>query len=160
MTIMTDEIGELSDQNVFTLFSRQSEIFSDKVAVIDDHESVSYRELAARAEAIGNHLAQRVAHEQAIGVFTSRSVDMIAAMLGIWKAGCAYVPLDPNDPPERTRRILEIADCEVVLARQQRHAGDRGRPSDLKPHRRVAINSIANRGQQPGLRDVYIWQQR
>jgi amino acid adenylation domain-containing protein len=104
------------DQNVFDLFRRQAEAFSDKIAVIAEDESVSYGELAARAESIGEYLAQRVKREEAIGVFTTRSVDMIAAMLGIWKAGGAYVPLVPNDPAQRNRRILDLANCEIVLA--------------------------------------------
>ena len=55
-------------------------------------------------------LKTHAAMRQAVRILT------IAAMLGIWKAGCAYVPLDPNDPPERNRRILQIANCEIVLA--------------------------------------------
>ena len=105
-----------SEQNVFSLFSRKAIEYSDKIAVIDEDEQVSYEELASRAEAIGVYLAKHVTREQAIGIFTTRSADMIAAMLGIWKADCAYVPLDPNDPPERSRRILEIANCEIILA--------------------------------------------
>lgn len=116
MTTDRIQLDAPPEQSVFSLFSRTAEEFSDKIAVIDEDESVSYEDLASQAEAIGGYLAQHVAREQAIGVFTTRSVDMIAAMLGIWKADCAYVPLDPNDPPERNRRILEIANCEIVLA--------------------------------------------
>ncbi len=103
-------------ENVYSLFDFQVQTFGEKVAIIAEDESVTYAGLAARASAIGDYLAPRVSRGQAIGVFVARSVDMIAAMLGIWKSGCAYVPLDPNDPPERNRRILEIAQCEIVLA--------------------------------------------
>ena len=113
----TDQIqaADSFNDNVFTLFDCQVRQFSDKVAVIAEDESVTYGQLAARSTAIGEYLAQRVSPEQAIGVFITRSVDMIAAMLGIWKAGAAYVPLDPNDPPQRNRRILDIANCEIIL---------------------------------------------
>ena len=115
MTI-AGQFDDLLDLSAFTLFYRQAELLGDNIAVIADGESITYRELASRANAIGDFLAQRVTQEQTIGVHTARSVDMVAAMLGIWKAGCAYVPLDPDDPPERNRRILEISSCEIVLA--------------------------------------------
>ena len=103
------------DQNVYALFIKRSKVIEDKIAVIAEDESVSYKQLAERADAIGEHLLPRIESEQPIGVFTGRTVNMIAAMLGIWKAGGAYVPLDPDDPPERNRRILAIANCEMVL---------------------------------------------
>jgi amino acid adenylation domain-containing protein len=113
------QIDDSLDLSAFTLFYRQAELLGDNIAVITEGESVTYRELASRADAIGDFLAQRVTQEQTIGVHTARSVDMVAAMLGIWKAGCAYVPLDPDDPPERSRRILEISSCEIVLAHSE-----------------------------------------
>lgn len=116
MTSDPVQIDHPFSKNVFTLFVQRAREFSDKVAVISEDESVNYGELAARAVAIGEYLAQRVTHEQTIGVFTTRSVDMIAALLGIWKAGCAYVPIDPNDPPEHIQRVLAIANCEIVLS--------------------------------------------
>ena len=113
----TDQIqaADAFNDNVYTLFHRQAREFSDKIAVIAEDESVTYGQLAVRSTAIAEYLAQRVSPEQTVGVFITRSVDMIAAMLGIWKAGGAYVPLDPNDPAQRNRRILDIANCEIVL---------------------------------------------
>jgi len=106
----------MNSQNVLEAFLQQVRQFGDRIAVIAQDESVTYRELANRAAAVANYLAPRVAHEEVVGVFTTRSVDMLAAMLGIWQAGCAYLPMDANDPPHRSLRILGIADCKVVLA--------------------------------------------
>jgi amino acid adenylation domain-containing protein len=101
------------------LFSEQVHRRGNKTAIIAEDESITYAELDARASAIERYLTPLASKEQTIGVFIARSVDMVAAMLGIWKAGCAYVPLDPNDPPDRNRRILEIAQCKIVLAHSE-----------------------------------------
>ncbi len=106
----------MNSENVPSLVFRQVRDSGDRIAVIAEDESVTYRELWARAAAVANYLSPQVAQEQVIGVLASRSVDMLAAMLGIWQAGCAYLPLDANDPPERYLRILEIAGCGIVLA--------------------------------------------
>ena len=66
MTTDRIEARDPVDQNVFDLFRRQAEAFSDKIAVIAEDESVSYGELAARAESIGEYLAQRVKRDETI----------------------------------------------------------------------------------------------
>ena len=116
--------AKVESENVFELFAEQAQAHGQKTAIVAEDESVTYTELAARATAIECYLTPQVSREQAIGVFIARSVDMVAAMLGIWKAGCAYVPLDPNDPPERNRRILEIGQCNIVLAHPQCSGAD------------------------------------
>jgi amino acid adenylation domain-containing protein len=105
----------MNTPNVLDTFLEQVRHFGEKVAVIADDESVTYQELATRAAAVANYLAPRVTHEEVVGVFTTRSVDMLAAIIGIWQAGCAYLPMDANDPPQRALRILGIAECKVVL---------------------------------------------
>jgi len=110
-------------ENVLSLVFRQVRDCGDRIAVIAEDESVTYRELWARAAAVANYLSPQVVQEQVVGVLAMRSVDMLAAMLGIWQAGCAYLPLDANDPPERYLRILEIAGCGIVLAHPELLAG-------------------------------------
>jgi len=113
----------MNSESVLSLFFQQLRDCGDRVAVIAEDESVTYRELWARAAAVANYLSPQVAQEQVVGVLATRSVDMLAAMLGIWQAGCAYLPLDPNDPPERCLRMLEIAGCGIVLAHPELLAG-------------------------------------
>ena len=113
----------MNSENVLSLVFRQVRDCGDRIAVIAEDESVTYRELWARAAAVANYLSPLVTPEQVIGVLATRSVDMLAAMLGIWQAGCAYLPLDASDPPERYRRILDIAECRIVLAHPELLAG-------------------------------------
>ncbi len=105
----------MNSETVLSLVYRQIRNCGDRIAVIAEDETVTYRELWARALAVANYLSPLVTQGQVIGVLTTRSVDMLAAILGIWQAGCAYLPLDANDPPDRYLRILEIAGCGIVL---------------------------------------------
>ena len=86
------------------------------MAIRDGSGSVSYRVMPARVDAIAALLTSRgLQPEQPVGVLMSRTADLIAVLLGILQAGGCYVPLDPDDPPERNRRILSGAACELVL---------------------------------------------
>ena len=73
-------------------------------------QSLSYGELNARA----NQLAQRlmragIGRQSVVAVWADRSIEMLIGVLGIWKAGAAYLPLDPAHPPERLRAMLAEA---------------------------------------------------
>lgn len=85
----------------------------DRPAVVEPGRgSVSYADLDRLAEKIAHRLsALGVARGSRIGLYVHRSTDAIAAMLGVLRAGCAYVPVDPRAPVER---IAEIhTDCRV-----------------------------------------------
>lgn len=109
------EIDDL-DRNLFAIFARQAARCPDSVAVIDDTGATSYGALLDRANVIAEMLTQRgLRAEQPVGVLMKRTSDLVATMLGILGAGGCYVPLDPDDPPERAGRIVEGAKCELVL---------------------------------------------
>ena len=112
------EVGSL-EENLFALFARQALRRPDATAVIDDAGATSYAALASRACAIADALTLRgLAAEQPVGVLMHRTSDLLATLLAILRAGGCYVPLDPDDPPERNRRIVTGAGCELVLGDQ------------------------------------------
>ncbi len=85
-------------------------------AVEQGGRSISYRALAARANRIARALEQRgVGRGDVIGVRMPRSIDAIAALLGVLKAGAAYLPLEPADPCERAERMLRDAKARLLL---------------------------------------------
>jgi amino acid adenylation domain-containing protein len=88
----------------------------DVVAVSGEDRSVTYAELNAVANKIGHRLrAAGVGRETLVGVCAERSVELVAALLGVLKAGGAYVPLDPEYPPDRLAFMLTDSAAPVVL---------------------------------------------
>ncbi|PIE25756.1 MAG: non-ribosomal peptide synthetase [Micrococcales bacterium] len=92
---------------------------ADRVAVVFGEEQVTYGELDARANRLARHLiACGVGPESLVGLCLERSVELVAALLGVLKAGAAFVPLDPEYPRERLGWILEDCDAPVVVTQR------------------------------------------
>jgi amino acid adenylation domain-containing protein len=92
----------------------------DAIAVCDEKEQLTYRELNERADQLANYLrGLGVGPETLVGVFLERTASMLVALLGTLKAGGAYVPLDPIYPAERVAFVLEDAGTPVLLTQQE-----------------------------------------
>jgi amino acid adenylation domain-containing protein len=104
-------------QCVHTLIEEQARATPGAVALTFDGAAVSYQDLDARANRLAHHLRARIGSDGGrIGVLADRSPDMVIALLAIWKAGFAYVPLDPAHPQARLRYILSDADVSGVVS--------------------------------------------
>lgn len=102
------------------LFQAQVEQSHDAVAAACRAEQVSFAQLNARANRLAHYLRSLgVRPDARIGICVERSLEMITAMLGVLKAGTAYVPLDSTYPPERLAFILEDAQVAVLLTEQR-----------------------------------------
>jgi len=111
------------DATVGDLFQSQAARTPDAVALIADGGRLTYRELDARANRLAHYLRSRgVGPETRVGICLDRSVDLVVGVLGIVKAGAAYVPLDPSHPPDRLRFLLADAHVAVLLT-ESRHGG-------------------------------------
>ncbi len=92
---------------VHELFEAQAERTPEAVAVVSREGRVTYAELDARANRLAHHLAGLgVGAEARVGLCLERSPEMVVAVLGVLKAGAAYVPLDPDYPEDRLRYML------------------------------------------------------
>ncbi|MFE7183198.1 non-ribosomal peptide synthetase [Streptomyces erythrochromogenes] len=88
------------------LFARQLERAPDSVAVVSGTSAVSYRELDERSNRLAEVLRRRqVGPETLVAVALPRSVDLVVALLGVVKAGGAYLPVDPRFPAERITSV-------------------------------------------------------
>lgn len=88
----------------------------EAIAIVDEHGRYSYAEINARANRIAHHLiAAGIGTEDKVAVLLGRSVDLVVTALGIAKAGAAYVPVDPEYPPDRIEFILDDARAALVL---------------------------------------------
>lgn len=92
----------------------------DSEALRFDGKSMSYAELGERVDALASRLIDLCPVESVIGVCYERSFDMVISLLAILRAGCAYLPLDPEMPAERLRYCLETAGVVGVLC-QPKH---------------------------------------
>lgn len=95
---------------------RRAVQFPDALAVSDGEGTLSYGELEARANRLAHWLLARgVTPGSTIGIQAKRDVAFVVALLACWKAGAAYVPLDPAYPAERLAHILGDASISLVL---------------------------------------------
>jgi fengycin family lipopeptide synthetase D len=109
-----------ADKTLHRLFAEQMEQTPDHIAVIS-RVHVTYRELNEKS----NQLAQYLFHEkniqpdERVGVLMESSPDLAVAIMGILKAGAAYLPIDPSLPGERMKTIIHDASVGVVLSQKK-----------------------------------------
>jgi len=107
------------DMTVVELVTTQAARTPGAVAVVAGAETLSYAQLNAAANRLARGLRRRgIGAESRVGVFLERTAAMPVALLGILKAGAAYVPLDPIYPAERIAYVLEDAEAALLLTQQ------------------------------------------
>ncbi|MGW4215319.1 non-ribosomal peptide synthetase [Lentzea sp. NPDC004789] len=107
---------ELPEHRMHELFEQRVETHPDAVAAVHRGREWTYRELNARANRLGRALLARgLRHEGVVAVVMERNLDWMAAVLAIFKAGGAYLPLEPHFPASRIATALARAECTLVL---------------------------------------------
>lgn len=101
------------------LIEQQARRTPDQVALVFEQQRLTYRELNRRADQLAHHLRTLdVGPETLVGLFFERSVEMVVGILGILKAGAAYVPIDAANPKERIAYVLTDANVKVLLTQR------------------------------------------
>jgi amino acid adenylation domain-containing protein len=101
---------------VHVLFARTVAATPDAIAVTFGGTQVTYRELAVRVEHLARGLAVRgVGPDRVVAILADRSIEFLVAILAVFQAGGAYLPLDPGHPIERTTRILGQSGARWIL---------------------------------------------
>ncbi len=137
------------DSSVAQLFEQQVAKTPDSVAVRCGAASSTYLQLEARANQLARALRRRgVQRGSIVGLSLTRSVDMVAAMLGVLKAGGAYLPLDPAFPAARLAFMVEDSKLALVVSESE-HAGQHGAPKDKTLELDRAGEELAKESKEP-----------
>ncbi len=115
------------DKTVYQLFEEQVKKTPHNIAVIFEHQQLTYHELNERSNQLARYIRDVYQQIQStplepdvlVALCLDRSLEMIIGILGVMKAGAAYVPIDPEYPAERIQYLFE--DTQTVLVLTQRH---------------------------------------
>lgn len=119
--VMSMSVGahvDITEQSIPQRFAEMVAAYPDNTAVIYEDHRLTYRELDELSTAIASGLMQHAKPGDRIGLSMQKSDTLIAAMLGILKAGCAYVPLDSSYPVDRVQHFVNNASVATVVADQ------------------------------------------
>ena len=123
-----------AERCIHELFEAQVARTPDAVAVVFGEEQLSYAALDARANRVARHLAgQGIGPESIVALALPRSLDMVVAMLGVFKAGAAYLPLDPGYPSQRLAFMLRDSRAARLLTTGETLAALRELDAALPP---------------------------
>jgi amino acid adenylation domain-containing protein len=104
---------------IHQLFESQVKLNGDAIALILGAEQLTYHQLNHRANQLAHYLIKSgIKPEDLVSIAIERSLETIIALLGILKAGAAYLPLDLASPPTRLAAILEDAQISILLTKQ------------------------------------------
>jgi amino acid adenylation domain-containing protein len=107
---------ELPERRFHELFEQRVRQHPDAIAAEHAGQQWSYQELNARANRIAHALLTRgLAPEGVVAVATERNLDWMASVIAIFKAGGAYLPIEPHLPGDRIANALRRAECTLVL---------------------------------------------
>ncbi|MEU7176844.1 MULTISPECIES: amino acid adenylation domain-containing protein [Streptomyces] len=108
---------------VVGLLQERAAAVPDAVAVRVGEQTLTYRELDERANRIAHHLLARGAGpDTLVGVSLRRTPHLLPALIGVWRAGAGYLPLDPDLPAERIRGMLDTTGHPPVISTGDRRS--------------------------------------
>jgi amino acid adenylation domain-containing protein len=120
-TILSGPTRQLPDARAHEVFEEQARARPEAVAAMHGSRRLTYGELNARANRVARALLARgLTREAVVGVVTARNLDWMTAVLAIFKAGGAYLPIEPHFPAARIAKTLNRADASLVLTERGR----------------------------------------
>ena len=115
----TEKTFRCEAQCIPQVFESQVDLTPTATAAIFESEELTYAELNRKANQLAHYLRKRgVGPEVLVGICMKRSLDMVVGLLGILKAGAAYVPLDPAYPTDRLQFMLQDSGTSLLLTQE------------------------------------------
>ena len=111
-----DTAAPIPETTLVAMFEQQVARTPDNIALVFENRELTYAELDAHVNQLAWKLiADGIGPEDIVAICLERSVEMVVAILGILKAGAAYLPLDPGYPAERLAFMIEDAQPRCIL---------------------------------------------
>ena len=107
------------NRTIHELFEEQAEKTPESIALVFEDKQLTYRQLNERSNQLARVLRNNgVIPDTIVGIMAERSLDMIVGILGVLKAGGAYLPIDPAYPQDRIRYMLEDSGINILITQQ------------------------------------------
>lgn len=120
-------LNPIKEQVLNKVFEQQVEKNKDKIALIAEDGEFTYDELNKKANKIANALIKRGTNiEDKVMLMVRRDSSLIASILGIIKAGCVYIPIDPEYPTDRIAHVMEDSESKFIIT-------DKDLPNKISP---------------------------
>ena len=108
-----------SFHTVLEAFSKQAADRPDHIAIVYENKRLSYRQVDQLSDNLAAYLESQIPEKSVVGIMLGRNEHMMTAPLGVLKAGCAYLPLDPSYPPERLQFMMKDSDARMLIADEE-----------------------------------------
>jgi tyrocidine synthetase-3 len=109
------------NRSIVDIFLEQAEKYPDNIALVYGEHSLTYKELNERSGRLANYIVENygIISEQLVGLLLQRSDKMVITILGVLKAGAAYVPIEPAYPRKRINFILKDAAIDLLITEEE-----------------------------------------
>jgi amino acid adenylation domain-containing protein len=133
LDVWNDTAVDYPRSTVIDTMEEQVRRTPDAIAVEFEGSRLTYDQLDRRANQVARVLRGRRSPDAGpfVGVYMERSVEMVVALVAVMKAGCAYVPVDPDYPADRVEFMIEDAGLALILTQEHHRAALAGSGADL-----------------------------
>ena len=113
---LTGQAGSALETTICGLIMKHALAHPERIAIIDGEVNITYQNLMKRVSEVAGELKNRgVTTGSLVGVCMHRSWELVAALIGVMQAGCAYVPLDPAYPQDRVQYMLSHSKAVAAI---------------------------------------------
>lgn len=115
-----NQVDIIKENTIINLFERQVLKQPDKIAITFEGKTISYKMLNEKSNQVARFLIEHdVGSNEIVGIMIDRSIEMIIGIMGILKAGAAYMPLSVDYPKERIRYMVENSSAKLLLTQEE-----------------------------------------
>ncbi len=105
------------NKTMIDIFSERAKKYPDEPAVFFDDQRMTYKEIDLQSDQLADYLSGKgVGRNDVVGIMFRRSFEMIISIIAIWKAGGAYMPIDPDFPSDRIEYMLTNSKTKIILS--------------------------------------------